>query len=181
MSKCESTTVTESICQGKLGRKTFSLPHSKTKHSTKSPLSAVSSLTGDIAGALVDTRRVLKTAGSAVVVVYNAHSYYRWLRFSGETFRQFMHERKLGSAKAVASLQIRRAGDINIAGEAAPFAKFVPSWSIEEICGAFSLAKVYKKNTHIGRFDSLGPWVRRMAAATIGPLAGLDFYAHLVK
>lgn len=137
--------------------------------------------TGNLAGALTETRRILKSGGSAIVMVYNGNSYRRWMRYPHETFKQFMHDRNWGEEELVASSEARGAYDSNAAGTAAPATEFVSARRLKEYCAGFSSVKIYKENADPGRLNVLGPWVRRLALATVGPLAGLDLYTHLVK
>ncbi len=137
--------------------------------------------TGDLGGALSETHRILKPGGSAIVMVYNGHSYLRWLRYPRDTLRQLRHERKKNPEALIAPSEVRGGYDSNAAGTAAPATEFVSARRLKEYCAAFSSVRIYKENASPGPLNVLGPWVRRLSLVTVGPIAGLDLYAHLVK
>lgn len=126
--------------------------------------------TGDLQGCLDATWRVLKPGGRAVVMVYNRHSYLRWIKWFGATLRGG------GSSESE-----RRAYDSDTHGNAAPETVFVSRGELRRMMHRFARVSLKLENsTHLGmRGITIIP--RRFLLPVLGPLAGLDIYASATK
>ncbi len=127
--------------------------------------------TGDIARALRETHRLLVPGGRAVVMVYNAFSYRRWLRAPAATLRHALRPAAAGPAPE----RERARYDTNSAGEPAPVTEFVSIAELRRLARPFAEFACVRENAAV----PLGP--RGWWLATLGRIAGLDLYASLRK
>lgn len=135
--------------------------------------------TGDLQKALDEVWRVLRPGGEAMVMVYYAYSYRRWIYHPGATLRYLLWD-KLGIGRApVASAPERAMYDSNSKGEAAPETLFVSAGAMQRLCTRWQEVQVFRENTvqesvfKDASRESLNRW--------LGPLLGLDIYCHLKK
>lgn len=127
--------------------------------------------TGDLAQALRETHRLLVPGGRAVIMVYNAFSYRRWLRAPAATLRHALQRR----ADRPTSARQRAWYDTNAAGEPAPVTEFVSAAELRRLARLFSEITCVRENAAV----PLVP--RTWGLATLGRIAGLDLYASLRK
>jgi SAM-dependent methyltransferase len=130
--------------------------------------------TGDLPRSVAEVHRVLRPSGTAVVMLYNAHS-----------FRQLVHaarmRRRLGGNGAHEEA-VRALYDSNEAGEAAPYTDYVSRREARQLFRRFSKVKVDSRN-----FDPLvvipGRYVllRERLLGNVDRLLGLDLYITAVK
>jgi SAM-dependent methyltransferase len=130
--------------------------------------------TGEVPRSVSEVHRVLRPGGTAVVMLYNAHS-----------FRQLVHVSRLrlrrGNGKAVEE-QVRALYDTNQAGEAAPHTDYVSRREARALFRSFSKVKIDSRN-----FDALqlipGRYVifRERLLGNVARLVGLDLYITAVK
>lgn len=133
--------------------------------------------TGDLARALAETHRVLAPGGSACIMVYNAYSYRRWLRWPFATLRYFAWD-KLGlGRRGAAAADERAAYDIDSSGAAAPETVFVSAGELRRLAAHWSHVEVRREN--IGGELILSRIDRGLLLRWCGPWAGLDLYAEL--
>ena len=134
--------------------------------------------TGDLGRALDETWRVLRPGGAAIVMVYNAYSYRRWLLWPHETWNYFRHQAS-GLETPRASPSERRAYDASSDGEAAPETAFVSRGHLARLCRRFT--RFHARLENAGG-DRLTGWLpRSLLLATLGRVAGLDVYCRLIK
>lgn len=134
--------------------------------------------TGDLARAIAETRRVLKPGGIAIIMVYNAYSYRRWIRWPSQTLA-YLSSDKLGlGGPRDAAADERAAYDANSDGAAAPETVFVSASFIRKQPG-WSQIKIFREN--IGSEFILRFVPRHLLLRCMGPLFGLDLYCHMTK
>jgi SAM-dependent methyltransferase len=129
--------------------------------------------TGNLPRALSEVHRVLRPGGRALVMVYNAFSYRRWLRWPRETWRRLR-----GSAAKPASESERAAYDASET-HSAPETVFTSKQELREMCAAFKKCEISKENAARELVFSMIP--RPILLPTVGPLLGLDLSADLLK
>jgi ubiquinone/menaquinone biosynthesis C-methylase UbiE len=118
--------------------------------------------TGDLRQAITEVHRVLRPGGTAMVMLYNSHS-----------FRQLA----LRVRRRADATSLRRAYDSNEVGEAAPSTEFVSRSDVRELFGAFDSVSMRAENFDDyallrGRLRLPRRWFLRGPAQ----LAGLDLY-----
>jgi ubiquinone/menaquinone biosynthesis C-methylase UbiE len=121
--------------------------------------------TGDLPRAVSEVHRVLKPGGTAMVMLYNRHS-----------FRQLQWRIRRLRAGSLAA-----AYDYNVAGEAAPETVYVTARQVrEELFSSFSEVRIERHNfdpvilTYF-RGRPVGP-TRKQMLATVARVLGLDLY-----
>jgi SAM-dependent methyltransferase len=135
--------------------------------------------TGDLKAGVDEVYRVLRPGGRALVMVYNAFSYRRWLRWPLATLRQLRSERSGEGTIAVASTRERRIYDPDSAGGGAPETVFTSVRQLARLCSRFRSCRIRKENAareHVFRFVP-----RPLLLPIMGPTLGLDLYAQLTK
>ena len=137
--------------------------------------------TGNVEQAIRETYRLLTADGQAIIMLYNAYSYRRWLRFPKATMRYWLLERKGVDELAEFSERERRAYDANQEGKAAPTTEFLSKKRIKKLTDKFRKSLIFKEN-----FDNVLPLglhfgTRDWYLKTLGPLVGLDLYVRLWK
>jgi SAM-dependent methyltransferase len=131
--------------------------------------------TGDLPRAIEEVHRVLRPGGTALVMVYNAHSFRQLVRVP----RERLHALRVRLSGAE---QVRAMYDRNMAGEAAPHTDFVSRRELRHLLRRFSSVSVESQN-----FDEVRlPFTRVMIPRTrfLGNAAralGLDLYARARK
>jgi SAM-dependent methyltransferase len=126
--------------------------------------------TGNLPQAIAEVHRVLEPGGTALVMLYNRHS-FRQLRLR---------------SRAHAAERLRAAYDANAAGEAAPATVFVTARQVrEELFAQFGEVRIERHNFDDTRLVSLAGrtlWLKRdRAMPTVARLLGLDLYIHARK
>lgn len=134
--------------------------------------------TGDLERCVVETHRVLRPGGTALVMVYNQFSYRQWLRWPGRTFGAWLSDVGFHRTPAAsATTDQRRAYDVDSAGRAAPETIFASQRALRRMFDPFAHVEMFTENN-----DSLLPFLpRRVFLSTLGRTAGLDIYVHAQK
>jgi SAM-dependent methyltransferase len=122
-----------------------------------------------------ETFRVLKTGGTAYVMVYNRFSYRQWRGWPLQTLLA------LFGPGGRASESQRVAYDANAAGVAAPETDFVSVNALRRMLGRFSRVSIEKENCEDLRLRGRLLVARKKLLPTFGRLAGLDLYVTAVK
>jgi SAM-dependent methyltransferase len=136
--------------------------------------------TGDLQRAVTELHRVLRPGGFAFLMVYNAFSYRRWLRWPRVTARQFAYESLAKSPLDSKSSEDERAAyDADVNGRAAPETVFTSARSLRALTKRWSAAEIWTENADREMFFRYLP--RNVLLQTIGRLAGLDLYCWLRK
>lgn len=135
--------------------------------------------TGNLARAIDETWRVLRPGGEATVMVYNAYSYRRWIKWPLSTARYLLRDRTGRSEPPGFSENERRAYDARSDGTAAPETDFVSRAHLARLCARFTTVEMHSENAG-GEFP-LHFIPRRFLLATLGKVAGLDIYVRLTK
>lgn len=128
--------------------------------------------TGNLPRAVDEVHRVLRPGGTAMVMLYNRHS-----------FRQLQWRiRRLRAGNGAHGA----AYDYNVAGEAAPETVYVTARQVrEELFSSFSEIRIERHNfdpvilTYV-RGRPVGP-TRNQTLATVARVLGLDLYIHARK
>lgn len=135
--------------------------------------------TGDLRRALAETRRVLVPGGRAVIMIYNAYSYRRWLRWPLQTARYFLWDRFGLGRRPHSGVAERAAYDANMTGAEAPETVFLSGRELRSMVSDWSQADLAREN--IGGELFLRLIDRDLLLRMLGRVTGLDLYAHLVK
>ena len=135
--------------------------------------------TGDVQRALDETWRVLRPGGLAVVMVYYAYSYRRCLRWPRTTLNHWRWDRHGDGLPPLPGETQRRAYDATSAGEAAPETAFLSRRHLRRVAHRYSKVDCWVENAGGERLLAFVP--RPVQLATLGKVAGLDLYSHLVK
>jgi SAM-dependent methyltransferase len=135
--------------------------------------------TGNLQLAIDETWRVLKPGGRAVIMVYYAYSYRRWLLSPMATTRHFLTDKfAIGTATKASAAERARYDASTVDGIAAPETAFASGADIKRLATRWTRCTVSRNNIGI-RVPS--PALRRLANATLGPLMGLDIYCTLQR
>ncbi len=126
--------------------------------------------TGDLAGGVAEIHRVLRPAGTALVMVYNRHS-----------FRQVVHIpalrllSRLRAARPVTAEAVRAMYDASSAGEAAPHTDFVSLREARSLFSRFAQTRIRIENfeTYVVRRLTVR---RELLLWNLGRVLGLDLY-----
>jgi ubiquinone/menaquinone biosynthesis C-methylase UbiE len=133
--------------------------------------------TGDLPRAVSEVHRVLTAGGTALVMLYNAHSFRQLIVVRRERLRAIR-------ARRSSSERVRAMYDANTAGEAAPHTDFVSRRGVRRLFGAFSNVTIDTQN-----FDALTRTFRGRTAViprerllgNVARVLGLDLYIHARK
>jgi ubiquinone/menaquinone biosynthesis C-methylase UbiE len=136
--------------------------------------------TGDMRRGIAEIHRVLKPGGKAVLMVYNALSYMRWLTFTRESIG-YVRAGFASSDEPLALIEKQRAAyDSNSAGQEAPETVMASKTTFANMLRAFSDVKVERANANFHVFR--GKYIsRKFLLWLMGPKLGLDLYATVVK
>ncbi len=136
--------------------------------------------TGDLAAAINEVHRLLKTGGKAMIMVYNACSYRQFQTSPIRTLRRLLAKPggldKIGNTAG--NKKARAAYDTTSTGEAAPQTEFVTSQELAVMCDDFSDCSIVREN--IGEDGVFRPLPRHQALR-FGKMLGLDLYCRLKK
>ena len=130
--------------------------------------------TGNLQRAIDEVYRVLRPGGRALVMVYNALSYRRWLKWPRTTWQHW----RTGAQRMVSEGE-RAAYDAGCGGGGAPETVFTSAAELRRMCCRFSTCRISKENAAREHLFRLVP--RTLLLPTLGPLLGLDLYAELRK
>ena len=135
--------------------------------------------TGDTKRAISETARILKPGGQALVMVYNAYSYRRWLRSPLDTWRYYRDDNDDGIETQQSRERARAEYDVNQKGEAAPVTAFLSAAHIKRLASDWSKVDVRSENAGDELFLRFFP--RRLKLQWFGGFLGLDIYCQLYK
>ena len=138
--------------------------------------------TGDMEKAIEECRRVLRTGGKLVFMVYYAYSYRRFYESPFETFKYLLRElRGYRGVVGHSAAHERAAYDANYSGEAAPHVDWISVRSLRHLCRKFASFSARTENIDNGPpFERSAP--RAELLKTRYPQwFGLDVYATAVK
>jgi SAM-dependent methyltransferase len=134
--------------------------------------------TGNLARAIAETRRVLKPGGIAMIMVYNAYSYRRWIRWLPPTLAYLLWE-KFGLGRPLDATAAERAAyDADARGTPAPETVFVSASHLRRLSSEWSRVDIHRENIG-GEFPLR--LVPRGNLLRLGPVFGLDLYCHMTK
>jgi SAM-dependent methyltransferase len=135
--------------------------------------------TGDLQRAIAETRRVLRRGGGAMIMVYGAYSYRRWIRWPAATVSYLLWD-KFGIGQAGRASQRERAAyDADSAGVAAPETVFVSPSHVRRMASDWTTVDITREN--IGGDLILWMLPRNFLLYMFGPWAGLDLYCRMAK
>jgi len=135
--------------------------------------------TGNLARALSEVHRVLAPSGEALVMVYNAYSYRRWMLSFGSTLRHFMFDRLRFGDRPKASELDRARYDQASDGSAPPATEFVSVAEVRRMTRGWHSISARREN--IGAELLLKHFDRNFLNNTFGPFLGLDLYFEFKK
>lgn len=135
--------------------------------------------TGNLEGSIAEVHRVLRRGGDAVLMVYNSHSYRRcitlpWRMVRAGTWRDRDRRRDM----------VRRAYDLNDAGQSPPVTEFESVGEFRHMLRHFAAVAIQRENCEtisvgVHRVRLVIPRARLLG--TVGRWAGLDLYATARK
>ncbi len=135
--------------------------------------------TGNLQRAIQETWRVLRPGGGAMIMVYNAYSYRRWIRWPGPTLSYFLWD-KFGIGHAPRPGERERAAyDADSKGRAAPETVFVSAAHMRRMAADWRSVEIRREN--IGGELVLSLIDRNRLLKSLGPRVGLDLYCRMVK
>ena len=135
--------------------------------------------TGNLKAAISEVHRVLRRGGRATIMVYNATSYMRWLKYPSDTL-SYVREVMMGSANPLPLAENGRAFfDADPSGNIAPEVVLSSKTSFSRMLMPFSTQKIYRTNVYNHPPIDFVP--RNLLNALVGPLFGSDLYALVTK
>ena len=136
--------------------------------------------TGNLQRALDEAWRVLKPGGEAMIMIYNAYSYRRWILSARATFNYFLWDKFGIGQPSDASAAERAQYDASTeGGAAAPETVFTSGAHVRRMSHKWKSCCVSREN--IGEEILRGKISRETACRMLGPVLGLDLYCHLKK
>lgn len=137
--------------------------------------------TGDFQRALDESYRMLKPGGKAMIMVYFAYSYRRWISAPKSTFVQFLNDKfGLKLADKGHDQHERALYDAStLDGRGAPETEFYSSTEIRRLAKQWSSLSFTLEN--IGQDGPFRRVPRNFANKFFGPIMGLDIYVLLEK
>jgi SAM-dependent methyltransferase len=136
--------------------------------------------TGDRTGGLKEVQRVLRSGGSAIVMVYNKYSFRQWSRRPMETLRRWREERKARTA-IPAHVAERAEYDANAFGMAAPETVMTSAAELRDMFASFEIVRLQAQNCDPLSVRGRTIIPRKRLLSTVGRLCGLDLYCEAVK
>ena len=136
--------------------------------------------TGNLQGALDETHRLLRPGGTAIIMLYSAFSYRRWLGWPGATWRQLAAERFGRGVGGRANVDERRIYDKRLDGTAAPETVFTSVSGLRRMAAGFRHVTVTRENVE-SDIPLLRFVPRALRLAVFSPFIGLDLYCRLDK
>lgn len=135
--------------------------------------------TGNVSRAIDEAWRMLRNGGQAMVMMYSAYSYRRWIYNFYPTMRYFLWD-KLGIGKLPESDEReRRQYDTSADGVGAPSTEFLSSSHVKRLTEKWTSVECVTEN--IGEEFPFARITRETANARFGSWVGLDLYCHLKK
>jgi SAM-dependent methyltransferase len=134
--------------------------------------------TGNMQRALDEAWRILKPGGEAVVMVYSAYSYRRWLLAFASTFRYWLWDKLRIGVPPIVPERERARYDAGSDG-AAPETVFTSAAQLRRMTRRWRAVRITREN--IGGEFVLRLVPRPLANALFGWFAGLDLYCRLGK
>lgn len=135
--------------------------------------------TGNLERALDESFRLLRAGGKAVIMIYSAYSYRRWIYATGPTFRYWCWD-KLGiGERPRASSKERALHDYDSKRRAAPETVFTSISEFRRITSRWRRIRIIREN--ISNEGILRFFKRETLLHTLGPMCGLHLYCHLEK
>jgi SAM-dependent methyltransferase len=132
--------------------------------------------TGDVQRGLDEAYRVLKSGGTAVLMLYNQFSYRQWTRWPISTARALFGEMGLRSRPLPVTEAQRLMYDRATGGRAAPETVFTSVRRLRQLLGRFSRVTFRKENS-----DNFLRLPRKVWLPWLGPCLGLDIYIRAEK
>ena len=137
--------------------------------------------TGDLQKALDETHRVLKSGGSAIVMVYSRYSIRQWKRHTLPTLKRFLHEYMGWMTNTAMSTKERGAFDVLPSGEAAPETVLTSKKHLRQMTSRFKSVSVRAERLDVKGITFLKYLSREFCCRNFGKYLGFDLYATLVK
>ena len=128
--------------------------------------------TGNLQRAIDKVHRALRTGGFALIMVYNAFSYRRWVTATDATWRTLKRDYLGGADEAAASEADRGAYDRSSSGAATPSTVFTSSHRLRRMCAAFRDVTIRKENAE--REGPFRHFDRLTLLPVVGPTIGFD-------
>ncbi len=136
--------------------------------------------TGDLIAGVKEVYRVLKSGGTAVIMVYNAFSYRQWITAPFTTFAQIFNEFGKKPSPRQGGEKERFRYDFNKQKDAAPCTQFIGKRGLSKILEPH-FSEVFIRSENIGNSFFLRWLSRNQKLRYLGPIFGLDLYAVLKK
>ena len=130
--------------------------------------------TGDLARCVQETYRVLRSGGSARIMIYNRFSLRQWANWPWMTLRALLGE------DPDASTAQRRTYDCSD-GEAAPITEFTSTRQAKALFRRFADVNIHKENCDDIRLLGKTLLKRKTLLGVVGPWLGLDLYLDARK
>jgi SAM-dependent methyltransferase len=127
--------------------------------------------TGDLPGSVAEVRRVLKPGGTAVVMLYNSHSFRRFT-LAVRNLPKLLTR----GGRAAHEHGIRNTYDQNTDGEAAPIIEYTSKAEVKELFGEYASVRVRREN-----FDNVKFIPRERLLGAPARAMGIDLYITALK
>jgi ubiquinone/menaquinone biosynthesis C-methylase UbiE len=135
--------------------------------------------TGNLKRAISEVHRVLRKGGGATIMVYNATSNVRWLKYPGDTLK-YVKTVRAGSDEPLRLAEDGRADfDADTSGNIAPETVLASKKSLSRMLKKFSRQEINR--TNVANHPLLAPIPRNWRNAIEGKMFGLDLYAVVTK
>jgi SAM-dependent methyltransferase len=136
---------------------------------------------GDLAGCINETHRVLKKGGSAFLMLYNRFSLRQWLGRPKDTLRRLCSGQRPSPAETPLSAEQKSRYDSSLTGEAAPETVFSTISQLKGLLSHFNRVCFHKENCDDLTFRGRVLLSRKKLLPWAGPMAGLDIYLRADK
>lgn len=127
--------------------------------------------TGDLPRSVAEVRRVLKPGGTAVVMLYNSHSFRRFT-LAVHNLPQLLRRGGMGAHEE----SIRGTYDQDTDGTPAPVVEYTSKAEVMELFGDYSSVEIRREN-----FDNIKRIPRERFLGTPARLMGIDLYITATK